>query len=46
MLFDRFPQTELAVLVTELQPVGSIISNGHRSLPVHLRPMAESGSGS
>jgi cytochrome P450 len=40
MLFDRFPQAELAVPAAELQPVGSLISNGHQSLPVRLRPRA------
>jgi cytochrome P450 len=35
-LFDRFPGLRLAVKSTELEPVDSFISNGHRSLPVHL----------
>jgi cytochrome P450 len=42
MLFARFPHAELAVPATGLQPLGSLISNGHRSLPVRLRPRAES----
>ncbi|GAA1422895.1 cytochrome P450 [Streptomyces thermospinosisporus] len=36
-LFDRFPDIRLAVPAEELQPLGSLISNGHQSLPVHLR---------
>ncbi|WP_236047638.1 cytochrome P450 family protein [Streptacidiphilus fuscans] len=39
MLFARFPDVELAVPEAELQPLGSLISNGHRSLPVRLRPL-------
>ncbi|MFE0258105.1 cytochrome P450 [Streptomyces sp. NPDC059010] len=35
-LFDRFAGLRLAVETTELEPVDSFISNGHRSLPVHL----------
>ncbi|MEU0743070.1 cytochrome P450 [Streptomyces sp. NPDC006134] len=35
-LFDRFPGIRLAVPATELRPVPSLISNGHRSLPVLL----------
>ncbi|MFF5488756.1 cytochrome P450 [Streptomyces virginiae] len=38
MLFGRFPQLELAVPADQLQPLGSLISNGHQSLPVRLRP--------
>ncbi|AJE87498.1 putative cytochrome P450 [Streptomyces albus] len=38
MLFDRFPHLELAVPPIELQPLASLISNGHRALPVRLRP--------
>lgn len=37
-LFDRFPDMSLAVAPDELRPVESFISNGHRSLPVRLRP--------
>ncbi|MFI1568612.1 cytochrome P450 [Streptomyces sp. NPDC020490] len=36
-LFDRFPGLRPAVPREELEPVDSFISNGHRSLPVHLR---------
>jgi cytochrome P450 len=36
-LFDRFPDLRLAVPEEELRPVDSFISNGHRSLPAHLR---------
>ncbi|MFF3646527.1 cytochrome P450 [Streptomyces sp. NPDC002564] len=40
LLFDRFPQLELAVPADQLLPLGSLISNGHQSLPVRLRPAA------
>ncbi|MFK0258311.1 cytochrome P450 [Streptomyces sp. NPDC090445] len=40
MLFTRFPQLELAVPVEELNPLGSLISNGHEQLAVRLRPAA------
>ncbi|GAA3852982.1 cytochrome P450 [Saccharothrix violaceirubra] len=36
-LFARFPDLRLAVDETELVPVASFISNGHRELPVVLR---------
>lgn len=36
-LFGRFPDLAPAVPATELEPVGSFISNGHRALPVRLR---------
>ncbi|MFD5510333.1 cytochrome P450 [Streptomyces sp. NPDC059761] len=39
-LFDRFPAIELAVPADDLRPVTSLISNGHRSLPVRLDPSA------
>ncbi|EST37392.1 hypothetical protein N566_13295 [Streptomycetaceae bacterium MP113-05] len=39
-LFDRFPGMELAVAPEDLKPVPSLISNGHQSLPVRLRPVA------
>ncbi|MEU9175951.1 cytochrome P450 [Streptomyces sp. NPDC048550] len=39
-LFDRFPALELAVPADELVPVASLISNGHRTLPVRLAPSA------
>ncbi|BDH07083.1 cytochrome P450 family protein [Streptomyces seoulensis] len=35
-LFDRFPDLELAVPAADLHPVPSLISNGHRTLPVRL----------
>lgn len=35
-LFERFPALALAVPAEELEPVGSIVSNGHKSLPVWL----------
>ncbi|MDL2076031.1 cytochrome P450 [Streptomyces sp. GXMU-J15] len=35
-LFGRFPHLRLAVSEGELEPVESFISNGHRSLPVHV----------
>ncbi|WP_306336378.1 cytochrome P450 [Streptomyces sp. KL118A] len=38
LLFDRFPEIELAVPVAELKPLGSLLSNGHQTLPVRLRP--------
>ncbi|MEV4436720.1 cytochrome P450 [Streptomyces sp. NPDC049585] len=37
-LFTRFPEMELMTPDEGLQPVESFISNGHRSLPVTLRP--------
>ncbi|WP_067461371.1 cytochrome P450 family protein [Actinomadura macra] len=37
-LFERFPGMALAVDPSELRPVESFISNGHRSLPVTLAP--------
>ncbi|MEW2131734.1 cytochrome P450 [Streptomyces sp. NPDC005435] len=39
-LFERFPDMEPAVPAHELKPVHSLISNGHQSLPVRLRPTA------
>lgn len=36
-LFDRFPSLRLAVPVAELEPIPSILGNGHLALPVHLR---------
>jgi 2-hydroxy-5-methyl-1-naphthoate 7-hydroxylase len=35
-LFGRFPDLDFAVPPSELQPVNSFISNGHRALPVAL----------
>jgi cytochrome P450 len=40
MLFERFPDLAFAP-DTELQPLGSLISNGHHQLPVVLQPIAE-----
>ena len=40
MLFARFPAMRLAVPVSELRPEPSLISNGHRTLPVLLGPSA------
>ncbi|MET9290673.1 cytochrome P450 [Streptomyces sp. NPDC003077] len=37
-LFRRFPRVELAVPEEDLELLGSLISNGHRSLPVRLQP--------
>ena len=37
-LFDRFPALRLAVPAASLEPVPSILGNGHAALPVHLRP--------
>ncbi|MEV5934992.1 cytochrome P450 [Streptomyces sp. NPDC052079] len=38
LLFDRFPDIRLAVPAGELRPLPTLISNGHVTLPVHLRP--------
>ncbi|MFF9869620.1 cytochrome P450 [Streptomyces sp. NPDC013953] len=38
--FARFPEARLAVPLSELEPIPSLISNGHRTLPVNLRPTA------
>lgn len=35
-LFTRFPHLRLAVTPDQLQPLPSLISNGHQQLPVHL----------
>ncbi|MCT4357537.1 cytochrome P450 [Streptomyces sp. Je 1-79] len=37
-LFTRFPDVSLATPPAELRPLPSLISNGHQSLPVRLRP--------
>ena len=37
-LFDRFPALRLAVPESDLEPIPSILGNGHITLPVHLRP--------
>lgn len=39
-LFDRFPDLELAVPASELQPLPTFIMNGHRTLPVRLTAVA------
>ncbi|MEU1302583.1 cytochrome P450 family protein [Streptomyces shenzhenensis] len=39
-LFQRFPGIELAVPARELKALPSLISNGHQTLPVRLRPAA------
>ncbi|GGV28274.1 cytochrome P450 [Streptomyces longisporoflavus] len=41
-LFTRFPDLALAVPAADLSPAESFISNGHRELPVILRPATES----
>ncbi|MBD0421351.1 cytochrome P450 [Streptomyces sp. TRM S81-3] len=43
MLFARFPGMRLAVPAEDLRPLPSLISNGHVSLPVHLRPTSPAG---
>ncbi|TCC26828.1 cytochrome P450 family protein [Kribbella speibonae] len=35
-LFERFPDLSLAVPAAELEPLPSILGNGHKSLPVRL----------
>ncbi|MEV6283846.1 cytochrome P450 [Kribbella sp. NPDC051770] len=35
-LFDRFPDLSLAVPATALEPLPSILGNGHKTLPVRL----------
>jgi cytochrome P450 len=37
-LFDRFPELSLAVPPEKLTTLPTFLSNGHTSLPVHLRP--------
>ncbi|WP_227980937.1 cytochrome P450 family protein [Nocardia spumae] len=34
-LFGRFPELELAIDPAELRPIPSIVTNGHRDIPVH-----------
>ena len=41
-LFDRFPDMVLAVPAEELEPVASLIVNGHHTLPVCLQPADQS----
>ncbi|HTU75667.1 MAG TPA: cytochrome P450 [Trebonia sp.] len=36
-LFDRFPALRLAVPPADLEPIPSILGNGHITLPVHLQ---------
>ncbi|WP_073947195.1 cytochrome P450 family protein [Streptomyces kebangsaanensis] len=38
LLFARFPEIRLAVPAGALRPLPTLISNGHVTLPVHLRP--------
>ncbi|MEU9987856.1 cytochrome P450 [Streptomyces sp. NPDC048045] len=37
-LFDRFPNMDFAVPAEELEPLASLLVNGHRTLPVRLQP--------
>ncbi|GAB2755091.1 cytochrome P450 family protein [Amycolatopsis magusensis] len=39
-LFERFPNLDLAVSRSDLEPLPTFIMNGHRSLPVTLKPAA------
>jgi 2-hydroxy-5-methyl-1-naphthoate 7-hydroxylase len=36
-LFDRFPGIRLAIPRDELEPLGTFVMNGHRTVPVYLR---------
>nr|WP_238412547.1 cytochrome P450 [Saccharothrix deserti] len=38
-LFERFPDLRLAVPSSELEPLGSFFTNGHKTLPVVLEPV-------
>ncbi|MFE9684498.1 cytochrome P450 [Streptomyces sp. NPDC006285] len=38
MFFERFPDAQLAIACQKLQRLPSLISNGHTSVPVRLRP--------
>ncbi|MFE1443249.1 cytochrome P450 [Streptomyces sp. NPDC058739] len=38
LLFERFPDIELATTQDELRKLPSLISNGHTTVPVRLRP--------
>ncbi|MET8577281.1 cytochrome P450 [Streptomyces sp. NPDC005012] len=40
LLFERYPDLQLAVPAEGLQPLESLISNGHQALPVFLRPIS------
>lgn len=42
-LFARYPRMSMAVALDELEPQGSFIMNGHRSVPVRLGPEAVAG---
>jgi cytochrome P450 len=42
-LFDRFPDLDLAVPVSELQHLPTFIMNGHRTLPVRLTRVPTAG---
>ncbi|WP_081748835.1 cytochrome P450 [Nocardiopsis sp. CNT312] len=42
-LFEEFPDMELGVPAEGIRPLESFISNGHRSLPVVLRPGVGNG---
>ncbi|WBO61658.1 cytochrome P450 family protein [Streptomyces camelliae] len=42
-LFNAFPDMALAVPHEELEPVASLLVNGHRTVPVQLRPMRRPG---
>lgn len=44
-LFERFPDLRLAVPQEDLLPLPTLISNGHRTLPVHLGRDADSTTG-
>ncbi|MBC9723984.1 cytochrome P450 [Streptomyces sp. TRM68367] len=41
-LFDTFPDMALAVPPEELEPVASLLVNGHRTVPVRLQSMRQS----
>ncbi|MFB7114012.1 cytochrome P450 [Streptomyces sp. NPDC056291] len=42
-LFDRFPDMALAVPADDLEPLASLLANGHRTVPVRLRPQLVPG---
>jgi cytochrome P450 len=42
-LFDRFPDMALAVPAGGLEPLASLLVNGHRIVPVRLRPSSCTG---
>ncbi|MFF4863514.1 cytochrome P450 [Streptomyces sp. NPDC001231] len=39
LFFERFPDVELTARYDELERLPSLISNGHTTVPVHLRPI-------